>query len=155
MELGENNDGGEMQDMIHQVDGDGSGEINVDESYRIMKKKHHPSSKPSAEPSSEHSSEHDCRDTIGAKCKCRAIFGAKCRAAFRAMCRAIFEPKLIPLVVLCPLDLPVQDSMVVQDSILSFEQFELSYRQPVPVGTNLTSESALTLLFLNCAPTRQ
>jgi hypothetical protein len=103
MELGENNDGGEMQDMIHQVDGDGSGEINVDESYRIMKKKHHPSSKPSAEPSSEHSSEHDCRDTIGAKCKCRAIFGAKCRAAFRAMCRAIFEPKLIPLVVLCPL----------------------------------------------------
>ena len=99
------------------------------------------------------SSEHDC--TIGAKCKCRAIFEAKCRAAFRAMCRAIFEPKLIPLVVLCPLDLPVQDSMVVQDSILSFEQFELSYRQPVPIGTNLTSESALTLLFLNCAPTRQ
>ena len=39
MELGENNDGGEMQDMIHQVDGDGSGEINVDESYRIMKMK--------------------------------------------------------------------------------------------------------------------
>jgi hypothetical protein len=105
IDLGENNNGGETQGMIHQVGGDGSGEVNVDESYRIMKKKHHPSSKPSAEPSSEQSSEHDCRDTIGAKCKCkyRAIIGAKCRAAFRAMCRAIFEPKLTPLVVLCPL----------------------------------------------------
>ena len=35
--------------------------------------------------------------------KCRAIIGAKCRATIRAMCKAIFEPKLIPLVVICPL----------------------------------------------------
>merc|ERR1712028_126411 len=36
-ELGENIDDEEMQDMINQADGDG--EINVDEFYRIMKKK--------------------------------------------------------------------------------------------------------------------
>ena len=38
MELGENSDGGQMQDMINQIDGDGSDEINVDKSYSIMKK---------------------------------------------------------------------------------------------------------------------
>jgi len=38
-ELGENIDDEEMQDMINQADRDGSGEINVDEFYRIMKKK--------------------------------------------------------------------------------------------------------------------
>merc|ERR1712191_17630 len=36
-ELGENIDDEEMQDMIAQADRDGSGEINVDEFYRIMK----------------------------------------------------------------------------------------------------------------------
>ena len=41
MELGENNNDEEMQDTIKQVDGNGSGEVNVDayESYRIIKKK--------------------------------------------------------------------------------------------------------------------
>ena len=38
-ELGENIDDEEMQDMINQADRDGDGEINVDEFYRIMKKK--------------------------------------------------------------------------------------------------------------------
>jgi hypothetical protein len=37
VELGEDDD--EVQDTIGQVDGDGPGEMNVDESYRIMKKK--------------------------------------------------------------------------------------------------------------------
>ena len=38
-ELGEAVDDEELQDMINQSDKDGDGEINVDESYRIMKKK--------------------------------------------------------------------------------------------------------------------
>merc|ERR1711865_580899 len=38
-ELGENIDDEELQDMINQADRDGDGEINVDEFYRIMKKK--------------------------------------------------------------------------------------------------------------------
>merc|ERR1712195_148728 len=38
-ELGENIDDEEMQDMIAQADRDGSGEINCDEFYRIMKAK--------------------------------------------------------------------------------------------------------------------
>merc|ERR1711927_132862 len=38
-ELGENIDDGELQDMINQADRDGDGEINIDEFYRIMKKK--------------------------------------------------------------------------------------------------------------------
>jgi len=39
-ELGENIDEEELQDMINQADrdGDGDGEINIDEFYRIMKK---------------------------------------------------------------------------------------------------------------------
>merc|ERR1719164_323457 len=37
-ELGENIDE-EVQDMINQADRDGDGEINIDEFYRIMKKK--------------------------------------------------------------------------------------------------------------------
>ena len=35
--------------------------------------------------------------------KCRAIIGAKCRATIGAMFKAIFEPKMIALVVFCPL----------------------------------------------------
>merc|ERR1712006_72094 len=38
-ELGENIDEEELQDMINQADRDGDGEINIDEFYRIMKKK--------------------------------------------------------------------------------------------------------------------
>merc|ERR1711916_342124 len=38
-ELGENIDDEELQDMINQADRDGDGEINIDEFYRIMKKK--------------------------------------------------------------------------------------------------------------------
>merc|ERR1712188_136915 len=38
-ELGENIDDEELQDMITQADRDGDGEINIDEFYRIMKKK--------------------------------------------------------------------------------------------------------------------
>merc|ERR1712078_591394 len=38
-ELGENIDDEELQDMINQADRDGDGEINLDEFYRIMKKK--------------------------------------------------------------------------------------------------------------------
>merc|ERR1711990_1273925 len=38
-ELGENIDAEELQDMINQADRDGDGEINIDEFYRIMKKK--------------------------------------------------------------------------------------------------------------------
>merc|ERR1711967_97233 len=38
-ELGENIDEEELQDMINQADRDGDGEINLDEFYRIMKKK--------------------------------------------------------------------------------------------------------------------
>merc|ERR1711966_222637 len=38
-ELGENIDDDELQDMINQADRDGDGEINLDEFYRIMKKK--------------------------------------------------------------------------------------------------------------------
>merc|ERR1712167_222092 len=38
-ELGENIDDEEPQDMINQADRDGDGEINIDEFYRIMKKK--------------------------------------------------------------------------------------------------------------------
>merc|ERR1711990_1094622 len=38
-ELGKNIDDEEMQDMINQADRDGDGEINIDEFYRIMKKK--------------------------------------------------------------------------------------------------------------------
>merc|ERR1712139_332709 len=38
-ELGENIDDEELQDMINQADRDGDGAINVDEFYRIMKKK--------------------------------------------------------------------------------------------------------------------
>merc|ERR1712149_79944 len=36
---GENTDDEELQDMINQADRDGDGEINIDEFYRIMKKK--------------------------------------------------------------------------------------------------------------------
>merc|ERR1711968_22044 len=36
---GENIDDEELQDMINQADRDGDGEINIDEFYRIMKKK--------------------------------------------------------------------------------------------------------------------
>merc|ERR1711977_560225 len=38
-ELGENIDDEELQDIINQADRDGDGEINIDEFYRIMKKK--------------------------------------------------------------------------------------------------------------------
>merc|ERR1711935_336212 len=38
-ELGESIDDEELQDMINQADRDGDGEINLDEFYRIMKKK--------------------------------------------------------------------------------------------------------------------
>ena len=38
-ELGETIDDEELQDMINQADRDGDGEINIDEFYRIMKKK--------------------------------------------------------------------------------------------------------------------
>merc|ERR1711924_213121 len=38
-ELDENIDDEELQDMINQADRDGDGEINIDEFYRIMKKK--------------------------------------------------------------------------------------------------------------------
>merc|ERR1712166_1671939 len=38
-ELGEDIDEEELQDMINQADRDGDGEINIDEFYRIMKKK--------------------------------------------------------------------------------------------------------------------
>merc|ERR1711907_851110 len=38
-ELGENIDEEELQDMINQAYRDGDGEINIDEFYRIMKKK--------------------------------------------------------------------------------------------------------------------
>merc|ERR1711924_445056 len=38
-ELGENIDDEELQDMINQAGRDGDGEINIDEFYRIMKKK--------------------------------------------------------------------------------------------------------------------
>ena len=38
-ELGETIDDEELQDMINQADRDGDGEINLDEFYRIMKKK--------------------------------------------------------------------------------------------------------------------
>merc|ERR1711924_277133 len=38
-ELGENIDDEDLQDMINQADRDGDGEINIDEFYRIMKKK--------------------------------------------------------------------------------------------------------------------
>ena len=38
-ELDENIDEEELQDMINQADRDGDGEINIDEFYRIMKKK--------------------------------------------------------------------------------------------------------------------
>merc|ERR1712159_401393 len=38
-ELGGNIDDEELQDMINQADRDGDGEINLDEFYRIMKKK--------------------------------------------------------------------------------------------------------------------
>ena len=38
-ELGENIDDEELQDMINQADRDGDGEVNIDEFYRIMKKK--------------------------------------------------------------------------------------------------------------------
>merc|ERR1711924_121222 len=38
-ELGENNNDKELQDMNNQTDRDGDGEINIDEFYRIMKKK--------------------------------------------------------------------------------------------------------------------
>merc|ERR1712205_146082 len=38
-ELGENIDDEELHDMINQADRDGDGEINIDEFYRIMKKK--------------------------------------------------------------------------------------------------------------------
>ena len=38
-ELGESIDDEELQDMINQADRDGDGEINIDEFYRIMKKK--------------------------------------------------------------------------------------------------------------------
>merc|ERR1712007_116999 len=38
-ELGENIDDEKLQDMINQADRDGDGEINIDEFYRIMKKK--------------------------------------------------------------------------------------------------------------------
>merc|ERR1712167_252252 len=38
-ELGESIDDEELQDMINQADRDGDGAINVDEFYRIMKKK--------------------------------------------------------------------------------------------------------------------
>merc|ERR1711918_9181 len=38
-ELGETIDDEELQDMINQADRDGDGAINVDEFYRIMKKK--------------------------------------------------------------------------------------------------------------------
>merc|ERR1712006_5785 len=38
-DLGENIDDEELQDMINQADRDGDGEINIDELYRIMKKK--------------------------------------------------------------------------------------------------------------------
>merc|ERR1712185_490546 len=38
-ELGETIDDEELQDMINQADRDGDGQINVDEFYRIMKKK--------------------------------------------------------------------------------------------------------------------
>merc|ERR1712178_78051 len=38
-ELGENIDDEELQSMINQADRDGDGEINIDEFYRIMKKK--------------------------------------------------------------------------------------------------------------------
>merc|ERR1711998_346716 len=38
-EFGENIDDEELQDMINQADRDGDGEINIDEFYRIMKKK--------------------------------------------------------------------------------------------------------------------
>merc|ERR1712199_138925 len=37
--FGENIDDEELQDMINQADRDGDGEINLDEFYRIMKKK--------------------------------------------------------------------------------------------------------------------
>merc|ERR1712060_465344 len=39
IEFGENIDEEELQDMINQADRDGDGEINIDEFYRIMKKK--------------------------------------------------------------------------------------------------------------------
>merc|ERR1711924_400317 len=39
LELGENIDDEELQDMINLADRDGDGEINIDEFYRIMKKK--------------------------------------------------------------------------------------------------------------------
>merc|ERR1711934_1351641 len=39
IEFGENIDDEELQDMINQADRDGDGEINIDEFYRIMKKK--------------------------------------------------------------------------------------------------------------------
>merc|ERR1712166_1234249 len=38
-ELGESIDDEELQDMINQADRDGDGEINIDEFYRIMKKR--------------------------------------------------------------------------------------------------------------------
>merc|ERR1712006_41524 len=38
-EIGENIDDEELQDMINQADRDGDGESNIDEFYRIMKKK--------------------------------------------------------------------------------------------------------------------
>merc|ERR1711985_56622 len=38
-ELGETIDDEELQDMINQADRDGDGQINMDEFYRIMKKK--------------------------------------------------------------------------------------------------------------------
>merc|ERR1712199_9740 len=38
-ELGETIDDEELQDMINQADRDGDGQINIDEFYRIMKKK--------------------------------------------------------------------------------------------------------------------